>query len=341
MIMGALANRIAGHSDDVICVVGMHRSGTSLIAQILKHSGLYLGPEHALLGSNIGNQDGHFEHTGFIELNDILLKHLGGSWDFPPDLPSAWESAASLEPLRSRARELLQSFSGKSPWGWKDPRTSLLLPFWRSLIPNLRVVICVRSPLAVANSLQARDNIVPTRGAYLWDRYMKASLADTEGCPRLVVFYDRYFNNPATDVAKLLDFCGLPPCANTAAAATIRGELRHQPSDITALLACDQIASETKLLYLGLRGLDLSGDDLASAKSEADETINQLLRVLDSQAQQQAVNSLQARLNRSESNLANLRAEIWRDAKANHRWAYRFYRKILRPFQLARLRSSQ
>ena len=339
--MSELANTVAGRGEDVICVVGMHRSGTSLIAQILKQSGLYLGPEDTLLGRNVGNQEGHFEHTGFIELNDALLKHLGGSWEFPPELPSGWENAASLEPLRSRARELLRSFAGKSPWGWKDPRTTLLLPFWRSLIPNLRLVVCVRSPLAVANSLHARDKIAPARGAYLWDRYVKASLVDTEGCRRLIVFYDRYFKNPETEVAVLLDFCALRPSASTAAAATIRAELRHQPSDTAALLACDQIARETKLLYLGLRGLELSGDDLASANSDSYKTITEFLRLLENPAQQQIVTGLQARLNRSELALANLRAEIWRDAKANHRWAYRFYRKILRPFQLARLRSSQ
>src|SRR5512132_1949060 len=108
--MSAVANRMSVR-DDVVCIVGMHRSGTSLIAQILKQSGLYLGSEDNLLGSNVGNPDGHFEHLGFIELNDAILKHLGGSWEFPPEFQPSWENAASLEPLRSRARGLLQTFS--------------------------------------------------------------------------------------------------------------------------------------------------------------------------------------------------------------------------------------
>jgi hypothetical protein len=340
--MSGRADTVAAGGDDAVCIVGMHRSGTSLIAQLLKQSGLYLGSEDRLLGGNVGNRDGHFEHFGFIELNDALLAHLGGSWEFPPELPSGWEQAAALEPLRSRARDLLRSFAGKSPWGFKDPRTTLLLPFWRSLIPNLCFVVCVRSPLAVANSLKARNKMPLGRGAYLWDRYLRASLADTANSRRLVVFYDHFFNDPEREIAALLDFCRLPANGGAAAlAATIRADLRHQHSDISELLACDQISHEIKLLYLGLRGLASSGEILPTDQSGADNAIADLLRLLDDSAQHQLVAGLQSRLNRSESELANLRAEIWRDAKANHRWAYRFYRKVLRPFQLSRYRSSR
>jgi len=286
--MSGLVKNVPAWSDDVVCIVGMHRSGTSLIAQLLKQSGLYLGSEDSLLGGNVGNQDGHFENLGFIELHDAILKHFGGSWEFPPDLPYGWQNAASLDPLRSRARDLVRSLAAKPPWGWKDPRTSLMVPIWRSLIPNLRFVICLRSPLAVATSLQVRNKMPLTRGVYLWHRYLRASLADTEGCKRLLVFYDDYFKSPEREVTKLFDFCGLRPTGDVAAlAATIRADLRHQPSDIAALLACDQIPSETKLLYLGLRGLELSGEDLLSQDANFDERLFKLLSLLDNAAQHQ------------------------------------------------------
>ena len=327
--------------DAVVCIVGSHRSGTSLIAQLLKQSGVYLGSEDNLLGSNVGNQAGHYEHLGFIELNDAILKQLGGSWEFPPELQSGWERANSLEPLRCQARDLLQTFYGKSPWGWKDPRTTLLLPFWRSLIPNLRFIICIRSPLEVANSLRARNKMPLSRGGYLWERYLKASLADTDGCRRLVVFYDHFFKHPEREVAALLDFCNLRPSGPSAAlAATVRGDLRHQRNHIAALLTCDEISIESKLLYLGLRGLGVSADDWPTHGSVSDKTLTELLRLLET-PQHQLVALLQSRLNRSESELVNLRREIWLDAKSNHPWAYHFYRKLLRPFQLARVRSGR
>jgi hypothetical protein len=178
------------------------------------------------------------------------------------------------------------------------------------------------------------------RGAYLWDRYMRSALVDSDGSRRLVVFYDTFFTNPAQEVATLLEFCGLPPSGRAALAATIRADLRHQQSDLAALLACAEIASETKLLYLALRGLELSGADMTECDSGADNTISELMRLFANTPQHQLLDRLQSRLNQSESELTNLRREIWRDAKENHPWAYRFYRKILRPFQLARFRSS-
>jgi hypothetical protein len=90
-----------------------------------------------------------------------------------------------------------------------------------------------------------------------------------------------------------------------------------------------------------LRNPGLSGDDLASPESGSDKTNSELMRLLENTAQHQLVAGLQSRLNRTESELANLRAEIWRDFMANHRWAYRFHPKVLRRFQLARFRSSQ
>ena len=338
-MMSELGNSLSIR-DEVVCIVGMHRSGTSLIAHLLQQSGLFLGSEDTLLGSNVGNQNGHFEHLGFIELHDAILKHLGGSWEFPPELRPGWEDADFLEPLRCRARDLVRSFAGKGPWGWKDPRTTLLLPFWRSLIPNLRFVICVRSPLAVANSLHARNAMPLMRGAFLWDRYMRSALVDTDSSRRLVVFYDTFFTNPVQEVATLREFCGLATGGEAALAATIRADLRHQQSDLATLLACSEIASETKLLYLALRGLELSGAGMESCDSGADNTISELMRLFANTPQHQILDRLQSRLNQSESELAYLRREIWRDAKENYPWAYRFYRKILRPFQLARFRSS-
>jgi len=126
--------------------------------------------------------------------------------------------------------------------------TTLLLPFWRSLIPNLRFVICVRSPLAVANSLQARNKVPMTWGVFLWERYLRASLAATASCRRLVVFCDYYFNKPEREIAALLDFCCLRPSGGGCPGHHPRRS-SHQQSDLSELLAFDQISNETKLLY--------------------------------------------------------------------------------------------
>ena len=66
-----------------------------------------------------------------------LLNLLGGAWDLPPRFETNFESEG-LEQTRLKAKLLIESFSGKSPWGWKDPRTCLTMPFWQSRLADLR-----------------------------------------------------------------------------------------------------------------------------------------------------------------------------------------------------------
>ena len=54
--------------------------------------------------------------------------------------------------LRRRARGSLED----RRWGWKDPRTSLTLPYWLRLFPTARVIHVHRDPAQAARSLHAR-----------------------------------------------------------------------------------------------------------------------------------------------------------------------------------------
>src|SRR5213593_4571900 len=124
----------------------MHRSGTSMIAQLLHQCGLDLGPAERLLKADATNPLGHFEHRGFLDIDRQLLKHFKATWREPPELQAGWHLDPGLKPLLSEAKALAATFDGRSPWGWKEPRASLFLPFWREAIPNMRFVICIRNP---------------------------------------------------------------------------------------------------------------------------------------------------------------------------------------------------
>jgi hypothetical protein len=320
---------------NVICIIGMHRSGTSMVAQLLHQCGLYLGPEDQLLGANSGNQDGHFEHLGFFRINEALLRHFGGSWEFPPEFEPGWELDASLEELRSEARSLLETFSGGSPWGWKEPRTTITLPFWKSLVPNLRFVICVRSPLEVAESLAKRNKIPIERGVHLWYRYLRAAIEDTGGCPRMITFYDDFFTAAAAELGRMVNFCGLQrPCELSILEDGIRGELRHHRSELSKLLGATAMPVEYKLMYLGLRGLTVREPDSLAPETNSTDSAGTFLRVLDEFHDRERLSQLQTDLTKKVYELSKLRSEMMNDAKANHRWAYRVYRNFIKPFRL-------
>ena len=223
-----------------------------MVARYLNFCGLSLGPEERLMPPHPTNALGFFENLDFHAINERILAHFGGRWDRPPVLPPGWHNDAALAPLYREARALAEGFRGSEPWGWKDPRTTLLLPFWQELFPDLRFVICVRHPLEVARSLHARDRIPLGRGVALWAHYTLEAIRHTEGRPRILTWYDDYFPHAAAEVRRVAAFCGLTVPEDAEFEAAVE-ELRHHAEDVTSLLAEERVAPEHKLLYLGLR----------------------------------------------------------------------------------------
>jgi hypothetical protein len=219
-------------ADLAVAVAGMHRSGTSMVARVLAECGVYLGEERDLLGAGEGNPLGHFEHQEFIRLNEEVLAVLGGAWDVPPPRHAVWRRRR-LGPLRRRAAQLVDTMRPHAPWGWKDPRTSLTLAFWRDVVPELRVVICVRDVVAVAQSLLVRDHSSELFGLRLWAAYNRRLLADAPRGRTVFTEYERYFEEPEREVERLLRSLGLPvdPERLARAAATFGRSLRHHRVD--------------------------------------------------------------------------------------------------------------
>ena len=76
----------APETPTVVCVLGMHRSGTSVVSRMLNLLGVYLGPEQAMCPAGHDNRKGYWEHQGLVMLNDAVLARYGGRWDLPPDV---------------------------------------------------------------------------------------------------------------------------------------------------------------------------------------------------------------------------------------------------------------
>src|SRR4051794_10040085 len=164
----------------------MHRSGTSVVSRLLNLLGVNLGSASYLTASGPDNPKGYWEHRGFVEINDQVLAAFSGRWDCPPAFPGGWFRAPELSASREQAQRLLcDEFSSTPLWGWKDPRTSLTLPFWQDLIGPMRYVIPVRNPLAVVASLVQRNQMAPLEAEWLWLVHTQAILAATTGHPRL------------------------------------------------------------------------------------------------------------------------------------------------------------
>lgn len=150
-----------------VAVIGMHRSGTSCLAGCLEELGLSLGD---VVTSAPHNKKGNRENPRFWPLHDGILARADASWDRPPHGPIVWTAQEKAE-----LKALLGDYEGlPRPWGFKDPRATLLLDGWLEVVPDLRLIGSIRHPEAVAGSLAARNGFAPETSRQIWAGYNRA-----------------------------------------------------------------------------------------------------------------------------------------------------------------------
>ncbi len=247
-----------------ICVVGMHRCGTSLAARVLNLLGVDLGREATLFPANPeDNQRGYWEQTPIMRLNDELFTALGGGeWHQPPPTPpDGWERSDAFGQLRERAREVLHdTFAGAGPrWGWKDPRCSLTLPFWQMIVGEISCVVCVRNPLDVAASLERRNPVHTWESAMsLWLQHIECAVRNTDHSSRALFFFDDWFTDPDGQIARMADMLK-PPIEDltsdtrSAIAEFLTPQLYHHRHTESELAVREDVPVEVRELYFALR----------------------------------------------------------------------------------------
>ena len=146
----------------VLCVLGMHRSGTSCLTGSLQQAGICLGDCHTW---NPYNRKGNRENQRIVDLNDRVLAENGGAWNHPP-VTVKWSASALMS-----ARALLADHADSAVFGFKDPRTLLVLDGWKTVCPHLQFIGVFRHPLAVADSLARRDGMSTQDALALWYQY--------------------------------------------------------------------------------------------------------------------------------------------------------------------------
>lgn len=193
---------------EVICITGMHRSGTSVIARITNLLGIELGEEGDLIPEAADNPRGYWENASISALNQWVLERMGGSWDAPPILAEGWEHSQSLDEIRVHAIEAIQkAMRGARTAGFKDPRASLTLPFWRTIVPVRTTVMALRHPAEVAASLRVRNGIDSERSSQLWLRYVVSAYVVDPG--RLIVPFDDLLGDLTAGVSDIANHLGL------------------------------------------------------------------------------------------------------------------------------------
>lgn len=179
-----------------VVILGMHRSGTSVVAQMIHALGVYAGQPNELQPPDMFNPTGYWEYREAVQLNGEILEELGATWYDMADADLSRLTDVQRADYVARARSVVQSLMGRGPFLLKDPRMAALLPLWREVLQTPVFVIAWRDPMAVARSLATRDKQPLLRSLAAWEHHYRSLLRDTEGLPRLLVSYEDLLADP-------------------------------------------------------------------------------------------------------------------------------------------------
>jgi hypothetical protein len=240
----------------------MHRSGTSALARGLQMLGVYLG--NNFLDTRPDNPTGYWEDKNIYELNERLLAALGLKWEEVALIDDTLWYRPQVETLRTEAIEYLRSqFVSHPLWGFKDPRTIRLLPFWQSALRRLEVDECylvvVRNPRSVALSLLKRHGMDEITAHFLWLVYMVPYLSEIAGKPFIVADYDMVMADPRQQIERIARGLKIPLNeSSTAAIEQFAGDfldpnLRHSFFKESDFDTNPRLRPLTREAYLWLR----------------------------------------------------------------------------------------
>jgi hypothetical protein len=248
-----------------IIIIGMHRSGTSMITQMLESLGLFVG----------NKKEKNYESTFFLGVNNWLLQRSGGAWDHPGPVRYILNNPRARSLVVEHLQYWLQSpkvisylgwkkyLQYRTPaalnciWGWKDPRNTFTLPFWLELFPYARVIHIFRNGVDVAASLKARQerklNHATTlwqeqrlryrfvltwdwtslrcasldEGFSLWEEYVCEARSHVNNLKNraIEVRYEDFLTDPFELLKRLVRFCGLLVNNDTIAQVCAQGKI--------------------------------------------------------------------------------------------------------------------
>lgn len=194
----------------VVVLLGMHRSGTSLAMSMLQSMGVSCGAD--LIPAAESNKAGFWEHAQIVAEQEHLLARLQRIWHGPKGthpFPEDWLDSEAARRAESRLREIVSAELGAAPdiWGFKDPRTSRLLPLWNRVFASLDIepiyILSTRHPNAVTTSLHKHNGMAASRGELVWMMHNLDALRDAAEKLALVVDYDSIIDQPEKQAARL------------------------------------------------------------------------------------------------------------------------------------------
>jgi hypothetical protein len=258
-------------SSDVVMVLGMHRSGTSAVAGVLTKLGGGL-PKH-LMAADSGNERGYFESVAFMRFHDDLLASAGSDWRDWRLFNPGWHRSPVVADFRRRAKDLFaEVFDGAALPVLKDPRMCRFVPFWLDVLDDMQalphIVMPIRSPLDVAQSLKLLHGLSLNHGLVLWLRHVLDAEAQSRTVARSIFSWHDFQSNWRGVCEKIaaeteLSWPRLSDRTSREIERFLAKELVHHDTDHATLAAHADVHEWTLRTYEAL--LELARNPLSSS----------------------------------------------------------------------------
>jgi hypothetical protein len=210
---GHISNPVSG-----VIILGMHRSGTSIVGGLMNKMGLETGGP--LIRPNFDNEKGFFERIDVVIQNDEILKAQRINYSYRTAHYNTLEGIKaillSLEPSRtpeqqkffregSRALSFLNNPSNM-PWMLKDPRLCITLRTWLPFLSSHPAVLFTyRNPMDVALSMNTREteHFLIGRGLKLWYIYNRRAIQQSHDLCRVVTSHKKMMSQPVVELTRI------------------------------------------------------------------------------------------------------------------------------------------
>jgi hypothetical protein len=221
---------------------GTGGSGTRVFARIVHRGGMFTG-------NNLNASDDSLDIGHYL---DRWIDRFVPYWHRPLRIPCLSEM---LEDLSQAIQKHCANAAKDSPrpWGWKDPRSIYLLPFFHSQFPNLRFLHVLRDGRDMAysanqNQLNRHGRVMlsrlerlrpqPLQSIALWNRINLMAVDYGErnlGAQYMYVRFEDLCTEPVSTVQTVLSFFNLSGDVRQIAEAEISppatlGRWRREPS---------------------------------------------------------------------------------------------------------------
>ncbi len=196
----------------IYVVLGMHKSGTTLVTEMLHHSGIDM-VEAPQSGSY--EQGAYYERQSTYALNLALL-----GWDDENLLlrPGSGDLKLSLVHQARMQAIISENNQQHADWGFKDPRTCLTYRLWEAALGEHRLIVVFRPLEAIWHRYQYRGLRFWKHGQRAWElvrawcAYNRSILQilQTTTQASIVIRYDRLLDTDEREFKRLEAFVQRP-----------------------------------------------------------------------------------------------------------------------------------